>query len=69
MWKLGQQAVESVHADFTVRPVVHQLPVEPVPGFEAAKDLLEFLLAGVGGDHLSVAQIGLVNDARADSTT
>ncbi len=40
-----------MHADFAVRPVMQGLPVEPVPLFEATKDLLQFLLAGISAHH------------------
>ena len=47
-----EQAVEGVHADLAVGPVVHRAPAEPVAILESPKDLLDVLRAAVGGDHL-----------------
>src|SRR5271157_4704646 len=57
-----QQAVKSVHADLAVGPVIQGLPVEPVAFLEAPENLLDRLLAGVGGHDLLGGPIEAVGD-------
>ena len=48
----ADHAIEGVNANLAIGPVVHRAPTEPVAIFESAEDLLDPLLAGIGGNDL-----------------
>src|ERR1700730_16440395 len=48
----AKHAIKSMDANLAIGPVIHRSPSQPVSIFEAAKDSLDFLLAGIAHGHL-----------------
>jgi hypothetical protein len=58
----AEHAIESVDANLAVGPAIHRPPAQPVSIFEAAKDLLDFLLAGIADGYLLGAPIHSIGE-------
>ena len=58
----AQHAIERVHADLAVGPMMHGTPAQPLPIFETAKDLLYLLLTRVGGSDLLGAPVHAIGE-------
>ena len=48
----AQHAIKSMDANLAIGPVIHRSPTQPVSILEAAKDSLDFLLAGIAHGYL-----------------
>src|SRR5579863_10061968 len=63
----AEHAIASVDANFAVGPVIHWSPAQPVSIFEPAKDLLDFLLAGIADGYLLGTPIHAIGEQHGAS--
>src|SRR5206468_6083644 len=58
----AEHAIKCVDANFAVGPVIHRSPAQPVSVFEAAKNSLDFLLAGIADGYLLSGPIHAIGE-------
>ena len=58
----AEHAVEGMHADLAVGPVIHRSPGQPLTVLESAKHALDLLLTRVTGDYLLSAPVQTVGE-------
>src|ERR671919_85732 len=64
-----EHAIESMDANLAVGPVIHRSPAQPVAIFEAAKDSLDFLLAGIAHGDLLGGPVHTVGEQHGATET
>jgi len=58
----AEHALKRMDANLAIGPVIHRSPAQPVAVLEAAKDPLDFLLAGIAHGHLLGTPIHAIGD-------
>src|ERR1700674_844925 len=65
----AQHAIKRMDTNFAIGPVVHQPPSQPVSILEAAKDSLDFLLAGIADGYLLGAPVHAIGEQHGATQT
>src|SRR5207302_9826538 len=65
----AEHAVKSMDANLAIGPVIHRSPSQPVSILEAAKDALDFLLAGIAHGHLFSGPVHTIGEQHSATQT
>ena len=65
----SEHAIKSMDANLAIGPVIHRAPSQPVAVLEAAKDSLDFLLAGIAHGYLLGAPVHAIGEEHGATQT